>query len=297
MIQLGIDHGNYATKSSDGMAYSSGYTVSTQPPIGSAGDCLHYGGRYYSIGAARPPVRHDKTLDEDTFILTLPALARAIDAHGDCRDAVFTLGVGLPLMAYSEQRDRFRAYFLGRGPVDYKYNGKAYRANIADAAVYPQGYAAYLTQYQALSGYQDVAHIDIGGYTVDIFKTHDGRLVEGSATSIPGGTITLAKRIGAELLRYDIRISDDQIMDAIAGRSINHKQAARISAAAAELTAAYARDINNILREYGIDTQAPINLIGGGAALLRHRLTDMYIVGHADQYANARGYLQWLARD
>ena len=34
MITIGVDNGNFNTKSSDGVLYPSGFTASTQPQIG-----------------------------------------------------------------------------------------------------------------------------------------------------------------------------------------------------------------------------------------------------------------------
>ncbi|NLU23881.1 MAG: hypothetical protein GXW99_03995, partial [Clostridiales bacterium] len=71
MIKLGIDNGNYNTKSSDGMLYASGYTASDREFITPEMQ-LFYNGVYYAIGERRLRFQQDKTTEPDTFILTLP---------------------------------------------------------------------------------------------------------------------------------------------------------------------------------------------------------------------------------
>ena len=81
MIKLGIDNGNYNTKSSDGMLYASGYTASDREFITPEMQ-LYYDGRYYAIGERRLRFQQDKTTEPDTFILTLPAIAAAMCKAG-----------------------------------------------------------------------------------------------------------------------------------------------------------------------------------------------------------------------
>jgi plasmid segregation protein ParM len=50
MINIGIDNGNYNTKSSDGFLYPSGFIASSQPPVGEA-DYLRSVDTFYALGA------------------------------------------------------------------------------------------------------------------------------------------------------------------------------------------------------------------------------------------------------
>lgn len=52
MIKLGVDNGNYNTKSSQGMLYASGYTVSDREFITPEMQ-LFCEGRYYAVGERR----------------------------------------------------------------------------------------------------------------------------------------------------------------------------------------------------------------------------------------------------
>ena len=300
MISIGIDNGNYNTKSSEGTIFPSGYLVSSVPPIG-ADNCLFYDGKYYDIGAKRAAVQYDKTKDEQTFILTAAAIVRAAAAQGKMEKQMHisvALGVGLPLASYSSMRDSFQSYFLDRGPIVCAYQGHEIIITIDDCRAYPQGWAAYLTKYNEFARYVDMTFVDIGGYTIDLFRTHNGRQVQGSLMSIPTGTITLIKSIQDELMTLDIILADNQISDILRGGSVVHMDAARVLDICQTCRAAYVRDLRNMLRERGIDVRMPIALIGGGADLLREGLeAEMYCVGWLDIFANAKGYKLWLDRD
>ena len=69
-IKIGIDNGNYNTKSSDRMLYASGFAVSDREHITSDMQ-LYYDGAYYAIGGKRMNFQQEKTKQNDTFILTL----------------------------------------------------------------------------------------------------------------------------------------------------------------------------------------------------------------------------------
>ena len=81
-IYIGCDHGNKMIKGSTGIYYNSGYicTGSQEPIV--KNNLLLYRNEYVSIGQGRFPVMIDKTLDDRFFILTLPAIAHAIESEG-----------------------------------------------------------------------------------------------------------------------------------------------------------------------------------------------------------------------
>jgi plasmid segregation protein ParM len=120
MIKLGVDNGNYNTKSSAGMLYASGYAVSDKEFITPEMQ-LFYEGKYYAIGERRMRFQQDKTKEQDTFILTLPAIAEAMKKAGTT-SAEIVLGVGLPIDSYGAQKDAFRRYFL-RDNLSFVFEG------------------------------------------------------------------------------------------------------------------------------------------------------------------------------
>ena len=59
---------------------------------------LIYEGKFYSIGGHRLSVQMDKTINQDAFILSLPAIADAVNKAGMEGQADVILGVGLPII-------------------------------------------------------------------------------------------------------------------------------------------------------------------------------------------------------
>ena len=192
MIKLGVDNGNYNTKSSEGMLYASGYTASDKEFI-TPDMQLFYEGRYYAVGERRMRFQQDKTREPDTFMLTLPAIADAMK-RAETTSAEIALGVGLPIGSYGTQKETFRRYFL-RDNVSFLFEGTSYRCRIAECKVFAQGHAALCRYYPQLKDYRSITLVDIGGYTVDILTLHDFRLDRSSCASLRMGTITLYSRI------------------------------------------------------------------------------------------------------
>ncbi|QAT49900.1 ParM/StbA family protein [Caproiciproducens sp. NJN-50] len=288
MIKLGVDNGNYNTKSSEGMLYASGYAVSDKEFITPEMQ-LFYEGKYYAVGERRLRFQQDKTKEPDTFILTLPAIAEAMKRTGAV-NAEIILGVGLPIDSYGTQKDAFRRYFL-RDDLSFVFEGTTYRCRIADCKVFAQGHAALCRYYQQLKEYRSITLVDIGGYTVDVLTVHNFRLDRSSCASLRMGTITLYSRIQDALQKNDILLSDELITDAIRGQ-IQHADRGRIETVVERSVAAYCKELFNALRERGLDLKLPTVFAGGGAELLESRLRGEGIntVTVLNRFANADGY-------
>jgi len=170
-ILLGLDNGNKCTKTSEGYISESGFTKSNTEPISSS-NLLIYEGKFYSIGGQRLSVQMDKTINQDAFILSLPAIADAVNKAGMEGQADVILGVGLPIISYGTLKKKFREYFL-RQDIKFNFNKKDYAINIVDCRTYPQGYSALITVFNS---YKNLLCnvIDIGGYTIDFFRVENG---------------------------------------------------------------------------------------------------------------------------
>ncbi|HPK16822.1 MAG TPA: hypothetical protein PKW41_12560 [Clostridia bacterium] len=223
-IKLGIDNGNYNTKSSERMLYASGFAQSDKSFITNDMQ-LFFDGAYYAVGGKRMSFQQDKTKEPDTFILSLPAIAHAMRL-ADAQEADITLGVGLPIDIYGAQKNMFRDYFL-RGDIAFEYEDMPYRCRIADCRVFAQGHAALCKHYGALRQCTTITLVDIGGYTVDILSLRDFKVDRGSCVSLRMGTIMLFNAIRGELQQANIILSDELIADAIRGR-IQHADKERI---------------------------------------------------------------------
>lgn len=288
IIKLGVDNGNYNTKSSEGMLYASGYAASDKEFITDEMQ-LCYGGRYYAIGEKRMRFQQDKTKEQDTFILTLPAIASAMK-KANVSEAEIFLGVGLPIEAYGVQKDTFRQYFL-RGEMPFRFEGADYRCRITDCKVFAQGHAALCRYYPQLREYRSVTLVDIGGYTVDVLTMHNFRLERSSCASLRMGTITLYTHIQDALRQQDILLTDELVTDAIRGK-IQHADKDFIRQIVEQAVQRYVRELLNALRERELDLKLPTVFAGGGAELLGGLLRNGEIntVAVLNRFANADGY-------
>ena len=227
-------------------------------------------------------------MEQDTFILTLPAIAEAMKRAG-VTDTDIMLGVGLPIDSYGTQKEAFRRYFLQN--VSFEFEGTAYRCRISDCKVFAQGHAALCRYYPRLQEYRSITLVDIGGYTVDVLTVHNFKLERASCVSLRLGTIILYSRIQDALQKSGILLSDALITDAIR-RKIQHTDSKKIEETVEYEVSAYCKELLNALRERGLDLRLPTVFAGGGAELLESRLrgNEINIVAVLNRFANADGY-------
>ena len=264
-------------------------TKSNDEPI-SASNLLVYEGRFYSVGSSRLNVQMDKTVNQDAFILSLPAIANAIDKVGVEGKADVILGIGLPIVNYGTLKKKFREYFI-RQDVRFTYNKKDYHINIVDSRVYPQGYASLITVFNSYKGVLCKV-IDIGGFMVDIFKVENGIINTASCFSLPDGIITLIAKIQQELLKLNIRLTESQIQDMVIGREPVIFDA-DVKKIIENMTKEYVENILSKIEEYGFEFRNPSIFTGGGSMMLQNYIQKANKVKYADfldQFANARGY-------
>lgn len=287
-IKIGVDNGNYNTKSSDRMLYASGFAVSDREFITSEMQLL-YDGAYYAIDGKRMNFQQEKTKQEDTFILTLPAIANAMKLAG-VSAAEIILGVGLPIDIYGAQKEAFGEYFL-RDDIRFCFEEANYHCRISECKVFAQGHAALCKYYPQLKELRSITLVDIGGYTVDVLTLHDFKVNRSNCFSLHMGTIKLFNDIRGELQQENIILSDVLIADAMQGR-IQHAEKNKIQAIVERRMQHYLKELLGALRERSLDFMLPVVFVGGGAELLGQRLhsSEVNTVVILDRFANAEGY-------
>ena len=176
---IGVDNG-YGNMKTARRCFKTALVKYDSAPVLSR-DYLEYDGKFYVIGEGHKGFVADKQSDEDNYILTLAAIAKELEARG-MKNAVNTarvhLAVGLPLMWYSEQRDRFSEYMLQNENVEFIYNNKKYSVHIEGVSVYPQGYCAVYDRLKEMNGVNMIA--DIGNGTMNIMKVIDHKVITDS---------------------------------------------------------------------------------------------------------------------
>lgn len=167
-IIVGVDHGYAAIKTAH-FAFPSGLVAYEHEPY-TLSNVLEYGGKFYVAGSGRQPLQKDKTQAEDYYLLTLAAIAKELEYRNAGTMADVHLAAGLPLTSFGRDKKAFRDYLCRDGkPVSFRFEGQDYAITISKVSLYPQGYAAVLTQ-SGLLNEPSVIVADIGGWTVDLMR-------------------------------------------------------------------------------------------------------------------------------
>lgn len=210
LIIIGVDHG-YAAMKTAHFSFPTGLVEYEHEPY-TQKDVLEYGGKYYVVGSARQPLQRDKTRTEDYYLLTLAAIAKELDYRGMERTAEVLLAAGLPLTSFGRDKKKFRDYLLRGGkPVCFRYEGRDYTVHLADVMLFPQGYAAVLTQTELLDE-PSVIVADIGGWTVDLMRLDNRIPNAATCRSLELGMIRCLDEISEKARQmFGVSMTDVQI--------------------------------------------------------------------------------------
>ena len=270
-ITIGIDHG-YAAMKTAHFSFPTGLVAYEHEPYTNK-DVLEYGGKYYVVGSGRQPLQKDKTLTEDYYLLTLAAIAKELEYRSAKLTAAVHLAAGLPLTSFGRDKKKFRAYLLrDNQPVSFRYEGSDYAVTITEVSLFPQGYAAVLTQSELLDE-PSVIVADIGGWTVDLMRLDNRIPNAATCRSLELGMIRCLDEISEQIRRtLGLSMTAAQIETVLRGEvtSINDQAKEIIHREAG----AYVRRLLSAITESGLDTRAmPTIFLGGGAALLKRHVT------------------------
>ena len=291
-ITIGVDHG-YAAMKSAHFSFPSGLVEYEHEPYTNKA-VLEYDGRYYVVGSGRQPLQKDKTITEDYYLLTLAAVARELEHRGADLTASVHLAAGLPLTSFGRDKKKFRTYLLRDSqPTSFRYEGNEYTVTIAEVSLFPQGYAAVLTQSELLDE-PSVIVADIGGWTVDLMRLDNRIPNAATCRSLELGMIRCLDEISEQIRRnLGLSMTAAQIENVLQGgvssideqaRQIIHREAG-----------AYVRRLLSAITESGLDPHAmPAVFLGGGASLLKRHVSATdglcrpFILD--DVCMNAKGY-------
>ena len=198
-LTVGIDHG-YSMMKTPHFAFPAGVEAYDYKPYTDK-NSLEYGGTFYVVGSGRQPLQKDKTATEDHYLMTLAAIAKEIDYRNAERTAEVHVAAGLPLTGFGREMEKFRKYLLRDGrPVSFRYEGRDYSVSITDVSMFPQGYAAILTQGELLKE-PSVVVGNLGGWTFDLMRL-DRRLPDASTCrSLELGVIRCLDEIEEQVRR------------------------------------------------------------------------------------------------
>ena len=155
---LGVDIGNYATKTSTGTTFPS--KCSQVSNILKNTSITTEQGTFH-IGEGAHDMEYRKARKQNILPLFLYALS--------FESASIKAVVGLPMSQYKQDKDALKALLLSRRVYDIAINNKPQKVILEDVEVYPEGLAAiYGTDFEGVL-------IDIGGRTTDCCEVHNGK--------------------------------------------------------------------------------------------------------------------------
>ena len=167
-IIIGIDHGYYAIKTAH-CSFPAGLTSYGEHEPYTRQGLLEFDGCFFVCGSGRQPIQRDKTINDNYYLLTLAAIAKEIRQRGLPPECSVRIAAGLPLTSFGRDKPKFRDYLLrSNQPVNYKFEGVEYSITIEEVAIFPQGYAALMTETGLLQDEPSMLLMDLGGWTVDL---------------------------------------------------------------------------------------------------------------------------------
>ena len=273
-IIIGIDHGYYAIKTAH-CSFPAGLTSYGEHEPYTRQGLLEFGGCFFVCGSGRQPIQRDKTANDNYYLLTLAAIAKEIRQRGLPPECSVRIAAGLPLTSFGRDKPKFKDYLLrSKQPVNFRFEGVEYSITIEEVAIFPQGYAALMTETGLLQDEPSMLLMDLGGWTVDLMRIDNAIPVADTAHSLELGMIRCVDDIREQVRRETgLSLTNAQIENMLAGqpctvsdtvRDIVNKQGRK-----------YTEHLLSATMEAGFDLHAiPAVLLGGASVMskLRHNL-------------------------
>lgn len=173
---LGIDVGNAAVKTSEGIIFDS--LITDVEPLGGA-DKIKIGGKTYYIGIGNYDTTYRKVDKTSYIVMLLSAIALSTDSY-------IYLVLGLPLSQYKQDKSTLINMILAHSNELIELNGITKKIDILDVEVFPEGVVTLADDFEGIV-------IDIGGRTTDcalVTNIRNKRKIN-NPLSLPIGVINL----------------------------------------------------------------------------------------------------------
>ena len=218
-IIIGIDHGYYAIKTAH-CSFPAGLTSYGEHEPYTRQGLLEFGGCFFVCGSGRQPIQRDKTVNDNYYLLTLAAIAKEIQQRGLLPECSVRIAAGLPLTSFGRDKPKFKDYLLrSNQPVNFKFEGVEYRITIEEVAIFPQAYAALMTEVGLLQDEPSMLLMDLGGWTVDLMRIDNAIPAADTAHSLELGMIRCVDDIREQVRRETgLSLTDAQIENMLAGQ-------------------------------------------------------------------------------
>lgn len=316
-IKIGVDVGNYDTKTQN-CTIASGYKrYDTKPEI--ATKILEYNGSYYVPDISeRMPYVADKTQNDQCLILTLFGIAeeliytakKAIKDGETATDSVqaeidkykhIKLGIGLPPGHFSSLSHKTLDYYNERlsGEINISYKKYRFSFVIDTTRVYPQDFVAVFKNKESeIAKKKRYYIVGIGGGTVDVIPVINGDPDVNNCFSLESGTRVMYRKICADVQRSYGEMLDESLVEDVL-RNEETILDDNIKALIKENAEKHYADIINGCIQQGVKLSLyPVVFFGGGALLLKEYITSDKKMKNpeiiADTHANAKAYASCL---
>ena len=284
---IGIDHG-YGNVKTAGCCFPTGISAFDDEPV-FKDNLLIYQNRYYLIGEGHKAFAADKTVDEETYILTLAAMARELSFR-NLTEAKVLLAVGLPLTWVSTQKEQFKAYLCRNRRISFTFRGKNYSIEIVGAEVFPQGFAAVAQNLSEFKGTNMLC--DIGNGTMNILMIQDRKPVAGKMFTEKYGThqcMLMAKE--AVMRTYHVAVLESIVTEVLRYGTADIRK--DILETIRQTAGSYVDEIFHILYDHEYSPELmKLHIIGGGGCLIRNfaEVDSSRVRILSDICATAKGY-------
>lgn len=286
-IILGVDNG-YGNVKTARRVFPTGIVKCDSEPVLSK-EYIEYDGDYYIIGEGHKGFVADKQEDDDTYIMTLAAIAKELEARG-LSEARIHLAVGLPLKWVQAQRESFKKYLTRERYVSLKYKKMSYLIEIVDCTVMPQGYAAVAENLRDFRGMNLL--VDIGNGTMNVMYLNNGRPIESKSWTEKLGVNQCFIRIQNHIMNQTgVKLPDEIISQFLQYGEIdvNNKYVNMVK----EIAEQYVKELFEKLRDYEYNEDLmKLYVMGGGAKMVEMfgKYNSDRVTFNHDICANAKGY-------
>jgi len=311
LVELGVDLGNFDTKTQDTIL-PNGYTEHTILPS-MAKEYLFYNNKYYCPNEKRFNYMEDKTASERALILSLFGISKQLifrakqkkkKTEQEIQEEIesvkeILLGIGLPLTHMSKGKENI-AYFekyLKPG-ISYEYCGYQFSFCSLMVQCFPQNFAAIATnaEDEIIKGYKKFYAADLGGGTMDLLPFINGKPDVSGCTTDNVGILYMYKHIAQSIKRdFNLTLKDEDIADVLTGqRSVISPDVKKEIKRLVRIWVD--EEIVNRLSQNGVNFETSfIIFFGGGALLLKSYLNSNLLLKNIHFLrnpvkANAKGY-------
>jgi plasmid segregation protein ParM len=285
---LGIDLGNYATKTSEGVVFDSRISLGHKK-LNNNDTKVEYNGKQYTVGTGRLEIGENRVFSELYDICLLTAIAKSFP--GQLNISV-DLVVGLPPTQFeSDLKEELQDKLNDFGTKYIIVNGIKVSITINKGVVFSESAIVFSNPSEFRK--KNTLIVDIGGGTADISE-FDRELVNINKTTTEFGMLSLYEEMRKEFNRIEkAKYTTDKMEELLYKNTEEVKGVKRNISYLKDTISDHVSKICNVINQnFDIDSTRII-LIGGGAAALIEYFKKQYEnaeLAENNQIINAKTY-------